>query len=107
MTRPAAALLRPGSFIASLGAPLEARIARADVTEADPQGFGLGLAKGLMGPLGKIWFYQGMTLGYRTLYVWFEADGVLVTVQTNSQPNDDVNKLHDAASAIYAALKAP
>ena len=56
-------------------------------------------------PDGPVWFYQGMTLGYRTLYVWFEDDDILITVQTNSQPNDDVNKLHDAATAIHAALK--
>jgi len=78
----------------------------AEVSEVDPMGFALGVAQGLM-PEGKVWFYQGETLGYRTLYVWFEDDDVLVTVQTNSQPNDDVNKLHDAATAIHAALKAP
>ncbi len=78
----------------------------AEVTEADPMGFALGVAQGLM-PEGKVWFYQGMTLGYRTLYVWFEDDDVLITVQTNSQPSDDVNKLHDVATAIHAALKAP
>ena len=58
-------------------------------------------------PAGKVWFYQGETLGYRTLYVWFEDDDVLVTVQTNSQPNDDDNHLHDAATAVHAALKEP
>jgi len=79
----------------------------AEVTPEDPQGYALGVAQGLMGPLGKVWFYQGMTLGYRTLYVWFEDDDVLITVQTNSQPGDDVNKLHDAATAIHAALKTP
>jgi D-alanyl-D-alanine carboxypeptidase len=79
----------------------------AEVSEADPMGFALGVAQGLMPVVGKVWFYQGMTLGYRTLYVWFEADDVLVTVQTNSQPNEDVNKLHDLATAIHAALKAP
>ena len=78
----------------------------AEVTPEDPMGFGLGIAQALM-PEGKVWFYQGMTLGYRTLYVWFEADDVLLTVQTNSQPSDDVNQLHDAAEAIHAALKAP
>lgn len=76
------------------------------VSEADPMGFALGVAQGLM-PAGKVWFYQGMTLGYRTLYVWFEEDDILLTVQTNSQPSDDVNQLHDAAEAIHAALRTP
>lgn len=76
------------------------------LTEADPRGFGLGLAAALM-PEGRLWFYEGMTLGYRTLYVWFEEDGLLVTLQTNSQPDGSADKLHDAATAIYAAVKAP
>ncbi len=78
-----------------------------ELTPDDPQGYALGIAQGLMGPLDKVWFYQGMTLGYRTLYVWFENDDLLVTVQTNSQPDDDENKLNDAAIAIRTALKAP
>ena len=64
------------------------------LTPDDPQGFALGLVQ-MLTPDGPIWFYQGMTLGFRTLYVWFEQDDVLLTVQTNSQPNDDVNELHD------------
>ena len=58
-------------------------------------------------PEGRLWFYEGMTLGYRTLYVWFEDDGILVTVQTNSQPDEAVDKLHDAVTAIYAAVRQP
>lgn len=76
------------------------------LTEADPKGFSLGLAAALM-PEGRLWFYEGMTLGYRTLYVWFEEDGLLVTLQTNSQPDAGADRLHDAATAIYAAVKAP
>ena len=76
------------------------------LTVDDPQGFALGLVQMLL-PDGPAWFYQGMTLGYRTLYVWFEDDDILITVQTNSQPDDDVNRLHDAASSIHAALKSP
>ncbi|WP_181164519.1 serine hydrolase domain-containing protein [Amaricoccus solimangrovi] len=76
------------------------------LTPEDPQGFALGLVR-MLAPDGTFWFYQGMTLGYRTLYVWFEEDDVLITVQTNSQPNDDVNRLPDVATAIHAALKTP
>jgi D-alanyl-D-alanine carboxypeptidase len=82
------------------GEPIDA------VSAEHPQGFALGLVQGML-PGGPGWFYQGMTLGFRTLYVWFEADDILVTVQTNSQPNDDVNLLHEAASAVHAAVTAP
>lgn len=78
----------------------------AEISEADPQGFALGLVQG-MTPAGRAWFYQGMTLGYRTLYVWYREDGILITVQTNSQPNDDANKLSELVEAIHAAIKTP
>lgn len=75
-----------------------------DVSDAHPQGFGLGLVKARMAPYGDIWFYQGTTLGFRTLYVWFEAEDLMVTVQTNSQPDDDQNRLQAAAIAIRDAV---
>lgn len=83
------------------GKPLSA------VTPDDPEGFALGLVQRDMGPYGPVWFYQGTTLGYRTMYVWFDADDILITVQTNSQPDDDKGKLHEAVTAIYDAIKAP
>ncbi len=78
----------------------------SEVSPDHPQGFALGLIQGLL-PGGPAWFYQGMTLGFRTLYVWFEDDDILITVQTNSQPDEDANKLNEVASAIYEAVKAP
>ena len=77
----------------------------ADVSADDPRGFSLGLAKGILGPFGPQWFYQGTTLGYRTLYVWFEKENLMITVQTNSQPDDDANKLSDAVTAIYEVVR--
>ena len=53
------------------------------------------------------WFYEGVTLGYRTLYVWFAEEGILVTVQTNSQPPDGMDKLRDAVTALYEIVKKP
>jgi hypothetical protein len=31
----------------------------------DDKGYSLGLAKGIFGPLGAVWYYKGMSLGYR------------------------------------------
>lgn len=76
------------------------------LSEADPMGFALGLAKGIT-PDGPIWFYQGTTLGYRTLYAWFAPEKLMITVQTNSQPDDGANQLQDAVSAIYEIVRAP
>ena len=79
----------------------------AELSAEDPKGFALGLGKAILGPFGALWFYQGMTLGYRTLYVWFEPDDILITVQTNSQPNDGTDKLNEAVIALYQAVTEP
>ncbi len=78
-----------------------------DVTPEHPLGFALGLAQGLMPGIGPVWYYQGTTLGFRTLYCWFEDDGMLITVQTNSQPNDEDGQLKDAIIAIRDVMIAP
>jgi len=77
------------------------------LTAEDPRGFSLGLVQAILGPLGAHWFYEGETLGFRTLYVWFAENDILITVQTNSQPADGMDRLHDAVTAIYEAVKPP
>jgi D-alanyl-D-alanine carboxypeptidase len=79
----------------------------ADVSPGDPHGFALGLGRGILGPLGAQWFYEGMTLGYRTLYVWFADRSLMITVQTNSQPAAKEDKLNELVSAIYAVVTEP
>ena len=77
----------------------------ADVSAGDPRGFSLGLSKAVLGPFGAQWFYQGETLGYRTLYVWFEKENLMITLQTNSQPPADADKLSEAVTAIYEIVR--
>ena len=76
-----------------------------DVSADDPRGFSLGLGKAVLGPIGAHWFYQGETLGYRTLYVWFEQENLMITLQTNSQPAADADKLHDVLGTIYQIVR--
>jgi D-alanyl-D-alanine carboxypeptidase len=76
----------------------------ADVSADDPRGFSLGLAKAILGSLGAHWFYQGETLGYRTLYVWFEKENLMITLQTNSQPAASADHLHDLLATIHQIL---
>jgi D-alanyl-D-alanine carboxypeptidase len=37
--------------------------------------------------------------------VWFEKENLMITVQTNSQPADDSNKLSDVVAAIYSIVR--
>jgi D-alanyl-D-alanine carboxypeptidase len=77
------------------------------VSAEEPRGFSLGLSRAVLGTAGAHWFYEGVTLGYRTLYVWFAEDDLMITLQTNSQPADGTDRLSDAAVAIYEAVKPP
>jgi D-alanyl-D-alanine carboxypeptidase len=77
----------------------------AAVSADDPGGFALGLGDKILGSLGAQWFYEGESLGYRTLYVWFADQDLMITVQTNSQPPDGTDKLHDAIGALYEIVK--
>jgi D-alanyl-D-alanine carboxypeptidase len=79
----------------------------AAVSSDDPSGFSLGLANRILGPMGAQWYYQGETLGYRTLYVWFAAENLMITVQTNSQPPDGTDTLRDAVGALYDLVRKP
>ncbi len=82
------------------GAPIH------DVSAADPGGFSLGLARAIHGPAGPLWFYEGVTLGYRTLYVWYSDENLMITLQTNSQPPEGNDKIGDAMAAVHDILKA-
>ena len=79
----------------------------ATVSADDPGGFALGLGYKILGPLGAQWFYEGESLGYRTLYVWIADQDLMITVQTNSQPPDGTDNLHEAVSALYEIVKKP
>jgi D-alanyl-D-alanine carboxypeptidase len=79
----------------------------ATLSADDPAGFALGLAYKILGPLNAQWFYEGESLGYRTLYVWIADQDLMITVQTNSQPPEDTDKLWEAISALYEIVKKP
>jgi hypothetical protein len=49
--------------------------------------------------------YQGETLGYRTRYVWFERENLVITLQTNSQPAAEADKLHELVGVIYSIVR--
>ena len=69
----------------------------ATVSADNPEGFAPGLAERILGPLGAQWFYEGESLGYRTIYVWIADQDLMITVQTNSNPPEGTDKLGDAS----------
>ena len=79
----------------------------AAVSADDPGGFALGLGDKILGPLGAQWFYEGESLGYRTLYVWIADQDLMITLQTNTQPPDGTDKIGDAVTTLYEIVRKP
>jgi D-alanyl-D-alanine carboxypeptidase len=76
------------------------------VSQANPSAFGLGVGGGYRPALGMYWYYQGMTLGYRVLYGYFPANGAVIVVGLNSQPDDKQNENGQLIEKIYGILHA-
>ena len=74
-------------------------IARA--TAQDPGGFGLGLAQSWHPRLGRFWFYEGITLGYRGVFAWFPSDDLVLAATLNSQPLDGTDQVGALMETIY------
>ena len=70
-------------------------------TPSDPTAFGLGVGQ-MTSPAGKAWFYEGQTLGFRVLHVYFARTGTNVVAAVNSgTDNDHLNLL---AASVYQTL---
>lgn len=78
----------------------------ATTTEREPRGFGLGVGQMFLPGMGKVWFYEGMTLGYRMTYAYLPASRVVFAVGLNSQPPQKEDQVGKLMSAVFARLKA-
>ncbi len=59
----------------------------SEVTASEPGGFGLGLGRFYRRELaGPYWFYEGETLGFRTIFAYWPKDDLLITGSVNSRP---------------------
>jgi D-alanyl-D-alanine carboxypeptidase len=78
----------------------------SDVSEAEPRGFGLGIARMMVPKLGTIWWYEGETLGYRMVQVYFPKSNVVVTFGLNSQPTKKDDHVPQLVQSLYDTLHA-
>jgi D-alanyl-D-alanine carboxypeptidase len=77
------------------GEPIE------ETTADDPRGFSLGFAQMFHPTLGRFWMYEGITLGYRTIFAWFPEEDLVVTVSANSQPREGEDRLGGLAARLH------
>jgi D-alanyl-D-alanine carboxypeptidase len=78
----------------------------AAVRQSDPRGFGLGVAQLTTPQTGTIWFYEGMTLGYRVVHMYFPRQDAVIVFGMNSQPDSKENSTNKLALAVYETLHA-
>jgi D-alanyl-D-alanine carboxypeptidase len=77
-----------------------------ETTADDPGGFGLGVAQMYRPGLGRFWFYEGETLGYRMVHVWLPKQDVIFAFGLNSQPNGNDDQIGELIETIYNTLHA-
>jgi D-alanyl-D-alanine carboxypeptidase len=75
-----------------------------DVSADDPHGFGLGVVHAFVPSMGKFWFYQGETLGYRMVYAWFPDADVVFAAGINSQPDSKEDQAGKLMESVYNSL---
>ncbi|HAT9851945.1 TPA: serine hydrolase [Legionella pneumophila subsp. pneumophila] len=56
------------------------------VDSEEPNGFGLGVVQGYKPQLGKYWYYEGDTVGFRVLYIYHPCNEKIVVIALNSSP---------------------
>ncbi len=76
--------------------------------ESDAHGFGLGVAQidasNKNKDLGKVWFYEGETLGFRAIYWYKECNGVILSATFNSATNSENDHIDKLLEPIYHLL---
>ena len=77
----------------------------AQTTANEPRGFGLGVSQVYAPGLGRIWFYEGITLGYRAVYFYFPGDDLVITAFSNSQAPEGKDELPPLALRLYELAK--
>jgi D-alanyl-D-alanine carboxypeptidase len=64
-----------------------------EVSADEPGGFGLGVGRFDRKELGgAYWFYEGETLGFRTIFAYWPQDDLLITGSVNSRPPNGEDK---------------
>lgn len=74
-------------------------------TPADPEGYGLGVGQITSPSTRTVWAYEGVTLGYRVLQLYFPRSGVIIALAANSQPAPGNDNLGTLAVSVYQALQ--
>lgn len=74
-------------------------------SNTDKEGFGLGVAQVYDDTIGKIWFYEGETTGFRALYIYVPETGIIISAAFNSAVNNENDHSGELIRAVYKIAK--
>ncbi|WP_367606856.1 serine hydrolase domain-containing protein [Legionella sp. W05-934-2] len=72
-----------------------------EVNWQEPRGFGLGIIQAYDKRIGRYWFYEGETLGYRAIYMVVPCNKVIISALFNSATNGDNDKSGELMMSLY------
>ena len=67
----------------------------------DKKGFGLGIIQSYDSKMGRYWYYEGETLGYRALYMYVPAKKLIITALFNSATNGENDHAGELVQTLY------
>jgi D-alanyl-D-alanine carboxypeptidase len=71
----------------------------------DPRAFALGVTSGYDKNIGRYWFYEGQTEGFRALYMYVPGNGIIIASIFNSAVNGENDHAGELMQAIYKIAK--
>jgi D-alanyl-D-alanine carboxypeptidase len=71
-------------------------------TRRNPDGYGLGVGQQTNSVFGRYWFYEGSTLGFRVLHLYFPRSGVIMAMGLNSATDSATGQDHISVLAYLA-----
>ena len=74
------------------------------VTAKDPKGFGLGVVQQYVPSIGRFWFYEGSTLGFRSVYIYVPSTGIIISAAVNSAVYSGTDKIGGLIENLYEAV---
>jgi D-alanyl-D-alanine carboxypeptidase len=77
----------------------------AAVSEKSSRGFGLGITELYKKPIGRFFFYEGETLGYRVAHIYVPSTDTTIVVGLNSQTAGSRDHIGPFMSQIYQTLQ--
>ncbi len=75
------------------------------VSNTERTAFALGVTQGYEKEIGKYWFYEGQTEGFRALYMYVPANGIIISSIFNSSVNTENDHAGELMKAVYQMTK--